>query len=200
LPVENVLNSIRLEGEGRGRLNIDKHQYLFGFESALQENTDWVLAAAIPLHGEEAMTLKNLKKDEVQFEDPDALEARIQAGIDEYLRHQKNVPQNLGQKIIPGFRSLVRLVLATQLDVKKSCILSDKAGNYSCQQGSQSFFVQIVDKEIRIKKVLLGQYFIELTAEDLTDGFFSKNSFNFSTQTEDNKSSPILTFELFWNT
>ncbi len=193
---KELLNAIQLEGEGRGRLSIDQHQYLFSFESALQENNDWILAASIPLHGEEAMILVNLKEAKVSQSTPDSLEIRIRQEIAGYLRSKPKLPKELSKKFIPDLRKLVRFVMAEKMGLSKKC--EGSGVQISCTLDGEKFEILTEDKHLRIKKIISQDYFLELSGENLTGPIFSKTNFILHSQNAGVKDSPILLFELFW--
>lgn len=193
---KELLSAVQTEGEGRGRLSIDQHQYLFSFESALQDNNDWILAASIPLHGEEAMVLMDLTKSKVPSSTPDSLELRIRQEIAAYLKTKPQLPKELSYKFIPEFRQLVRFVMVQKLNLKNNCLAEKE--KILCTLDGEKFEILTDSKQFRIKKFISGDYFLELSGENLTGPIFSKTNFTLHSQNAGAKDSPILLFELFW--
>src|SRR4051812_39014836 len=71
---EKLLDSVKMTGEGRGRLTLGQSQYVFSVDSILKDDFDWILAVAIPLHGEEVMILPDLRKSQVANEETESFE------------------------------------------------------------------------------------------------------------------------------
>ena len=81
------LESIKVEGEGKGRLHILERQYLFGVESLLREDKSWIMGVSIPLHGEEVLLFPYLDQKNTDDYSMDSFALRIDAGIRENLKN-----------------------------------------------------------------------------------------------------------------
>ena len=65
-PVKNVSwdklwAQVKMEGEGKARLEIPPESWVFSFEAVLKKN-DWLMAITIPLKGEESFAFPGLDR------------------------------------------------------------------------------------------------------------------------------------------
>ncbi len=58
------MRSMRLEGEGRARLEAGAESWVFGFEAAYRADDSWVMALRIPLQGEQVFAFSGLDRAE----------------------------------------------------------------------------------------------------------------------------------------
>jgi hypothetical protein len=189
--IEDLVSYLQGTGEGKGRLGINRQQYLFGFDALLKENNDWILAANIPLHGEEVLMLRNLDKVSVDEDKADGLEIRIQQGIRDYLKSQKQSP-HLSKDFLLELRSIMRLILHKKLGLELSCSQKE------CRIGEAIYQVEATSKQLSLKKSLSEDFEIEFTAMNLTESIFRRSNIYLHSK---NKSSPtptLLSLELFW--
>jgi hypothetical protein len=191
--VDQLINQTRIVGEGRGRLGIDQHQYLFSYEAVTNQNKDWIMAVSIPLHGEEVMVLPELHLYESMKATEDSFQARIESALVDYFRSRPYLPKAMNREFIWGLRAMIRFSLASELGLSRNCVGSNN--QYVCKMDNDTFEVKISDQRIKIKKELFSGYFFELHAENLTNSSFNRsNYFLHSSKT----STPILSLELFW--
>ena len=188
--VETLINYIEGEGEGRGRLGINQHQYLISYEAVLKENHDWILAASIPLHGEEVLLLRDLKQETLP-ESNEGLELRIQQGINDYLRSQNQSPE-LSRTFLVEFRRLMRMVFYKELGLRLDC------QSNQCRLDGSVYQVEATDKQITLKKSLSEDYEIEFVATNLTDSIFKRSNVFLHSKNKSPSSTPLLSLELFW--
>lgn len=189
--VTELLSSLIGVGEGRGRLGINQQQYLFSFDALLKNKTDWILAANIPLHGEEILVLSNLEKEKGN-ELREELEVRIERGISEYLRSKKQSPELAG-KFLLELRRIMRLVLAPKLDLAVECTENQ------CRMDEVIYQVEATDKQLSLKKSISDEYEIEYTALNLTDSIFKRSNVFFHSKNKSKNTPALLSLELFWN-
>lgn len=189
--VETLITYLKGEGEGKGRLGIGQNQYLFGLDAILKENSDWLLAANIPLHGEEILMLPDLK-DETADQTTESLERRIELGISDYLKSQKKNPQ-LARMFMLELRRLMRLVFAQKLGLELKCTENE------CKMGEVIYQVKATPKQISLKKSLNDDYEIEFIAMNLTDSIFKRSSIFLHSKNKTSASPTLLSLELFWN-
>ena len=109
--LQKNLQTIKIEGEGKGRLHIRERQYLFSFESVLKDNKDWIMAVAIPLHGEEALIFPDLKASSPEDPALESFALRIDAGISENLKGRALK----GSDFLAAMRRTLRILLAHKL-------------------------------------------------------------------------------------
>ncbi len=190
-----LMDSIIATGEGKGRLGIGQHQYLFNFEAVLKENSDWLLAANIPLHGEEVLVLPNLTlADAPETDQP--LELRIERGIKEYLIEQKQPPQ-LAESFMFELRSLMRLIMHKKVGAKLNCETTSD-GKHRCGLDKLGYEAVILKEQLTLKKMLGDAYRIEYVAQNLTESIFRRGSVFLHSQKASLDSAPLLSLELFW--
>lgn len=186
-----LISYLKAVGEGRGRLGFEEQQHLFSFDAILKENTDWLLAVSIPLHGEEVLIFPNLKSSEMPSSTTNSLGSRIEQGISEYLKSKKQSSELTG-KFLKELRSMIRLSLHRQLGIKVDCQPE------SCEMEGQTYKVSSTSKQLLIKKLISEDHRIELVGENLTESFFSKMSFSLHSEKPSDKPKAILSLELFW--
>lgn len=189
--IEELVTYLQGVGEGRGRLGINNQQHLFSFDAVLKENNDWILAASIPMHGEEVLMLRDLKQEKIILDERDGLELRIVSGISEYLRSHKQSPK-LAKTFILELRRMMRLVLHKQLNLKVEC------GKANCQLGEVIYQAEASSKQLTLKKSLSNEYEIVLVAMNLTDSIFERSSIFLHSKKADNSIRNLLSLELFW--
>lgn len=188
---ETLITYIKGEGEGKGRLGISQHQYLFGFDAILKENSDWLLAANIPLHGEEILLLPDLKHEDAN-QASESLERRIELGISDYLKSQKKNPE-MARMFMLELRRLMRLVFAQKLKLDLKCTDSE------CRMGEVIYQVKATTKQISLKKSLNNDYEIEFVAMNLTDSIFKRSNIFLHSKNKSSAAPTLLSLELFWN-
>lgn len=189
--IEDLISYLQGTGEGKGRLGINKQQYLFSFDALLNQNHDWILAANIPLHGEEVLKLQDLKQEEVDEAMKDGLEIRIQQGISDYFKSQKQAPE-LGKIFLLELRRMMRLVLHKKLDLAVICSKSE------CQIGDTIYQVEATSKQLSLKKSLSEDYEIEFTAMNLTGPIFQRTNVFLHSKNKASTTPTLLSLELFW--
>jgi hypothetical protein len=191
--VDELLASVKLTGEGKGRLTLEERSYVFGVDSILKENQDWILAVAIPLHGEEVMILPDLKKIRVDNEETETFEDRIEREFQQ-MKLNKVVSS---KDFLHGVRSLVRFSLAHTWGQFRNCKEQEKG--FFCSLDGEEFLVEPTPKELKITKILGNGHSLQLVAKNLTDSFFQQNSIRLLL-----KDSPThvttapISLELFW--
>ena len=188
--VTELVSYLQGEGEGKGRLGINQQQYLFSFDAILKENNDWLLAANIPLHGEEILVLSNLKNEKAD-ESREGLELRIERGISDYLRSKKQSPELAGKFLIE-LRRIMRLVLARKLNEPVKCTDTE------CQMGDVVYQVEANSKQLSLKKSLSDEYEIEFAALNLTDSIFKRSNIFLHSKNKSKTTPALLSLELFW--
>jgi hypothetical protein len=189
--IEDLVSYLQGTGEGKGRLGINRQQYLFGFDALLKENNDWILAANIPLHGEEVLMLRNLDKVSVEEDKVDGLEIRIQQGISDYLKSQKQSP-HLSKDFLLELRSIMRLILHKKLGLELSCTQKE------CRIGEAIYQVEATSKQLSLKKSLSEDFEIEFTAMNLTESIFRRSNIYLHSKNKSSSTPTLLSLELFW--
>lgn len=190
--VETLLNSVRMTGEGRGRLSLNQGQNVFSYEAVLKDEGDWLLAVSVPLHGEEVMVLRQIKKSQFSDQNADSFEVRLQNEITSRVEGGDLT----GEDYMRELRAMVRLILAPQLNLKREC--SGKEGSFTCLLDQDSFQVKVEKDKIFIRKVIKKNYFLELSAENLTGSFFTRTNFHLHSRSTVETLATVFSLELFW--
>lgn len=191
--LENILNALKMTGEGRGRFSHEKGQNVFSYEAVLRPEGDWLMAVAVPLHGEEVMVLRNIKENEVSEENADNFELRLEQEIDSRMKDGILT----GKDYLKALRSLIRFALAPQLSLLRVCT-KEKESHFQCKIDQDLFRVRIQKDKIFIARELNKTHFLELAGENLTDSFFSRTSFHLHSENRSQKSPSVFSLELFW--
>ncbi|WP_408098880.1 hypothetical protein ACJVC5_08165 [Peredibacter sp. HCB2-198] len=188
-----LLDAVRLTGEGRGRLTLGASQYVFSFESLMKENTDWLLAVSIPLHGEEVMILPELKQKNMPDSELESFEARIDREFDR-LKLDKILTS---EEFLKEFRSLVRFNLAKAWGQKPDC--AEQGDDLICELDGEKFLVKVSEKDINIIKLLGKGRSLVLNAQNLTNSIFDRTDIRlYSSESHSQKKESSLSLELFW--
>lgn len=196
LEINDLLSQIQLTGSGKGRLGVKSQQYLFGFDSVLKENNDWIFAANIPLHGEEVMIFSRLDLEHERIESLESLEGRIEQEILDQFTNNPRISKQLMADFREDLRGITRLVLFDKLKLKRECSRVNSA--WKCRLGSKDFDVLVEKNEVHIKKIVDKGFVLELVAQNLTGSLFARTNFFFYSGRDQNRSHPILSLELFW--
>jgi hypothetical protein len=182
---------ICLDAEGKARLEIGSNKYLFNFESVLKsEESSWLVAAHIPLQGEELMGIKYLAGEESQIVGSFLYRMRDQAE----QKGQKNKSKislldyklafsKFGQllffldevkKDISKLSNLCHAVDSNKDNKSFSCFVSkDKKDQFSLSHNQgQLVFQQILSKEKKL----------ELTFSNPSQSTFDKMQLSFKGQ------------------
>jgi hypothetical protein len=197
-PLENkqkevLLNSVRLTGEGRGRLTLNQKQYVFNVDSILNENFDWVFAISIPLQGEEVLIFQDLRQNKIKKKDSESFEKRIRA---DFLRLNLNNLISIDH-FLNELRSLIRFNLAESLGQKRFC--ASKERELICILDGEKFIINVNKKEFFINKSLKNGIILQLVARNLTKSFFHQTDIRLYVNQEDLLSkNSAFSLELFW--
>jgi hypothetical protein len=160
----------------------------------VNEAQDWIMAVNIPLHGEEVMSLPSMHLAQPERLSSDSFQLRIEAALAEYFRARPYLPPAMGQEFIKQLRSMIRLSLASRLNLPRECQAVEE-NQYNCQLDGENFQVRVAEKSLRIKKELPHEYVLELHAENLTGPIFARSNYFLHSK---KISTPILGLELFW--
>lgn len=190
---EKLLNSVKITGEGTGRLGLGQSSYLFSVDSILKENHDWILAVTIPLQGEEAMIFPNLKQKDATDEEVQSFEMRI-------AREFKKVGLNkilTTEEFQKALRSLVRFNLGPAWGAKRNC--KAHQSHLICELDGEEFKVSTTDRELNITKSMGQGRSLTLDAKNLTDSFFEQTDIRlYSNEADLVKKNSSFSLELFW--
>lgn len=185
LPVDNLLDSLSLTGEGRGRLEINEKNYVFNFESAyLAENDQWGLSASFPFYGEEVLIYKKIKNAEVI--EVQKFEKRLLEAL----------PKKWHRKFQMTSRGLVRFILAKKLQLPRSCApLSDNT--FECKIENDTFSVTVLAEKIVVTK-RFENFSLSYSGTNLTESFFDRTSLSLDSYHSQENPKTEMNLELFW--
>jgi hypothetical protein len=193
IETDKLLDSIKLTGEGKGRLTLGQSQHVFSVDSLLNENNDWIFAVTIPLHGEEVMILSDLKSRQMAPLEASSFEARI-ANEFHRLKLHKLIKT---EKFMRELRYLIRFGLSKQWGQKRQC--NPQQNGTICVLDGEEFLILVSDTEITIKKILANGQSLQIVAKNLTDSFFLKTDILFFlNETDEKKKSSPFSLEIFW--
>jgi hypothetical protein len=187
--IEALLSSVKIIGEGRGRLSLEPNQHLFSFESLLNDKPDWIMAVSIPLHGEELLIFNDILHQHPRRVTQESFEARMRGEI-----NQKGPPADL---VIKEMRTFVRFILAQKIGLDRSCRQLESS-RYACRFEGQVFQILVQEQKLIVQSKKVDGHYLELSAENLTDSFFKRTNFHFKRVSLASRSAPIMTLELFW--
>lgn len=173
----DLLASLRVTGEGRGRLGAEGHEYVVSLEAIVKDQDTYLLALNIPTRGEEVLELKNLRSPV--------------ASVNEVQSFQKRMKNALNPKFLIGMRSLIRLALSGDLKLPVKCSPSE------CRLGAEVFQVSRSKEKLLIEKTFDDGSKIQMEGENLTDTIFSRTNFRLITPSLPREK---MSFEFFWST
>jgi hypothetical protein len=191
--LDSALASIQVTGEGRGRLGVGPQNYLFSYEAVLKENTDWMLAVSVPLHGEEVMVLHEIKQKISPEQERESFELRI----DHEIHQRLNLGKISGRDVTQELRKIIRFVIAEQLSLEKECE-SAVPGFYECKMEGESFLITLERDTINIKKNIRDTHYFELEGENLSNSSFQRTNFYLRSVQGKVKAPALMSLELFW--
>lgn len=190
---EELLKAVKLTGEGRGRVSLSQNQYVFGFDSLLKENYDWVLAVQIPLHGEEALILPDLKQKNLESEEMYSFEERIKKDFVRLKLDKILTPQ----AFIRELRSLIRFNLSPAWGGKRICTAQES--DLLCQFDGETFLITTNKRELSVIKSLGEGKNLVLDAKNLTESFFTQTDIRlYSNEANRQNKKAAFSLELFW--
>jgi hypothetical protein len=193
MEIGGLLNSIKLTGEGRGRLTLGESQHVFSVDSVLNEENDWIFAVSIPLHGEEVMILSDIKNPQINQNEFSSFEERIAR---EFKRLKLNQILTT-EKFMQELRLLIRFGLSPRWGQKRDC--RPQQNESVCELDGEQFIVQVLETEIKIKKLLGQGKSLQIVAKNLTDSFFQKTDIIlFLNEVQEEKKVSPFSIEIFW--
>lgn len=193
MDVDRLLDSIKLTGEGKGRLTLGDHQHVFSVDSVFNENSDWIFAISIPLHGEEVMIISDLKSRHGTIDELSSFEHRI---AKEFQRLKINKLVST-ETFLKELRGLIRFTLASKWGQKRYC--NPQQNEIICDLDGDKINLEVLDSEIKLKKFLGQGQSLQIVAKNLTDSFFEKTDIVlFLNSTQEQKKSPHFSLEIFW--
>jgi len=129
---DQLWSQVRMEGEGRARLEVAAESWVFSFEAILKEH-DWLMAIRIPSRGEEVLSFPGLNNSSPTLV-PDANDFRwriVQALRSASEEKRLAFPQ-LGQEFVSKMHWLLRWVHAKELGLNRSCAALLQGDAWQC--------------------------------------------------------------------
>ena len=185
LPVDSLLDSLTLTGEGRGRLEVDNRSYVFSLEAAYSEEVDqWGLSASFPVYGEEVLIYKKIKT------------AKITQVQNFEKRLLESMPREWHREFQETSRKIVRFILAKKLSLARTCV--QKSDDFfECQVENDTFSVRVHADQILVMKKFTN-FSITYSGTNLTDSFFDHTSLTVHSYSAQDLAKQELNLELFW--
>ncbi len=191
--IDELLNSIKVTGEGKGRISTPRGQHLFSCDAILKEDHTWMLSIMIPLQGEELMILPQLEKKIPSDKTMDKFEWRIEEELKKVDIHHKLKPF----QVIQGIHSMLRFVLGRELKLTRDCFVENNVNR--CDLENEKFIIEKKETSMQIGYELNADYDILLVAENLTNSFFGRTSFYVISKNKNYKFDSVIALEFFWN-
>lgn len=180
----DLVHSLQIVGEGRGRLTVDEKRNVFSFDALLKENSDWVFAASIPLHGEEVMILPQMKEREAIGK---TQHSEFERRLIQILKSQKQwkiSPQVFKLRL----RNLLRALLAQKLNQEIHC------DSELCHSDETKFETSIEKEIFSLQEKDQEDFILMAQGRNLTDSFFDQTVITLY----DMNKEVIFSLELFW--
>jgi hypothetical protein len=194
VPIDSLLNSIKLTGEGRGRLGVKQRQGVFSYDAVLNEKGDWLLAMSVPMHGETVLLFPKIKELEVRGEQQKIIEKNIEKEIANLM----GTTELSGQDYVRQLRSMIRFILAPELALSRHCMPLEN-DQFECKQGSEIYNIDLKANWLKIKKVVSKDLSLELWAENYHQSYFKRTSFYLKSHKATHHEPAFLSLELFWH-
>jgi molybdenum cofactor biosynthesis enzyme MoaA len=189
----DLVDSIKLVGEGKGRLTLGQNQYVFGVDSVLNEDHEYIMAVSIPLHGEEVMILSDLRKVKADSEEIHSFEERISQEMRK-LKLNKIMSTSTFHKEL---RSLIRFALSKDLKLNRNC--KSQQNETRCTLDNEDFLLMASAKEFFIKKITSNDSYLLLSARNLTESIFTRVDISLHSKNVKNPDPKgLFSLELFW--
>lgn len=174
-------------------MTLGQSQHVFSVDSVINEEHDWIFAVSIPLHGEEVMILSDIKSRQMKPSEVSSFEERI---TNEFERLKLNKILTT-EKFMKELRLLIRFGLSSQWGQKRNC--NPQQNETVCELDGEKFIVQVLDTEIKIKKLLGQGKSLQIVAKNLTDSFFQKTDIIlFLSESQEKKKESPFSLEIFW--
>ena len=170
-----VVRSICVDGEGKGRLEMGQDRQLVTYESALDVKKHlWSLAFQIPLHGEEIIHLeyKNIKNGS------GLIRGNLAQKIASQVKSMAKEERQLIKKFFEIFAQLISFHHQLIVDKNELNCLDDEQGNWKCGNESAKFevFFEQNLNNIVLRRELDTQHKLEIELADLNQNHYKKTS------------------------
>ncbi len=182
-----LLNKIKINGEGKCRLTIFEKQDLFSCESFFKDN-NWNFLISIPFKGEELIVFPEIDKKNYKFQNIQTHHGMIYQGFSQSSFSQKIEFNELMQKLHFLVRLLNADLLKENIDCHGgTCLFDQKVLNIKHNKGRF-----IIESESN------SHFIISIIAENLTESHFLKTSLIVEDLKNNRFKSKILELEFFW--
>jgi hypothetical protein len=190
---EVLLKSVKLTGEGRGRLTFNHRQYVFQVDSVLNDGYDWIFSVSIPLQGEEVLIMPDLRQKKAHNHETESFEKRI--GREFYRLKFKNTISS--DQFFRELRSLIRFLLAPAWEGKKVCKKEKEL--LLCEFDQEMFIVTSSEKEFSVIKKLNDGLILQIVSRNLTESFFDQTDiFLYLNEKDLELQKRSFSLEIFW--
>ncbi len=195
---DTLWSQVKMEGEGKARLEIPPESWVFSFEAVMQKN-DWLMAITIPLKGEESFAFPGLDRPrpEIIPEQTDFRWQVVQALREASHERRLSYPQ-LGQEFVTYLHHLLRWVHADALMLQRGCDATS-ATSWKCSWDDvQSNWTWDERKEEFTGKIeMRADWHMQAVFKNLTASVFKRVTLEITRKTE-NSSVTELRQEFFF--
>jgi|GEM_PF-6160695 len=189
-PIENATweklwAQVKMEGEGKARLEIPPESWVFSFEAVLQKN-DWLMAITIPLKGEESFAFPGLDRSrpEILPEQTDFRWQVVQALRAASHERRLGYPQ-LGQEFVTHLHHLLRWVHADALGLQRGCDATS-ASTWNCRWDDVPSTWTWDDRKKEFTGIIemRSNWHLQAVFKNLTDSVFKRVTLEITRKTE----------------
>ncbi len=183
--LDKLWAAVRLEGEGKARLEVPPESWVFSFEAVWQK-VDWQMAIRIPLRGEETYQFPGLDraKPEIVPEQQDFRWQIVQALREASEKRRLAHPQ-LGQDFVVYLHHLLRWSHANELGLVRSCnAVSEKEWSCLWDDVASTWVWNERKEEFTGFFALRPKWQMRATFKNLTDSIFKRLTVEIIRETE----------------
>ncbi len=176
---------VKMEGEGKARLEIPPESWVFSFESVMQKN-DWLMAITIPLKGEESFAFPGLDRSQPEIVPaPDDFRWQIVQALRQASHERRLAYPQLGQDFVTHLHHLLRWTHADVLGLNRGCDAMSQT-TWSCKwDGVRSNWTWDQRKEEFVGEIeLKTDWRMRAIFKNLTGPVFKRVTLEISRKTE----------------
>lgn len=175
---EKFPESVCLSSEGKGRFKIDKSSYPFDFQTGF-DGSIWVLAADIPLHGEEVIEIKDIDGRGYYW---GSFYGRILKSMRELVTKNENYKFYELKKFFKGFKHYVQMFHSKSFkaDLIKNCLAKWKVGSV-CKRvfRKTTYHFQVTPENFLVHMVISKDSSLYIKHWDFAQGLFKRVQLSF---------------------
>jgi hypothetical protein len=161
-----LLNSVRLTGEGKARLILGEKTLVLNVDSLISKDFDWILAMSLPLYGEEVLILPDLKNSSRHSE-----QVSLEKRLDQEARKLKLGTAFQGRLILAQLRDLLRFFHAQDLGLSRQCQVENN--EWTCTLDEKNYRIEVQSHELVVTSLENMALPIAVVAKNLTSSNFT---------------------------